>query len=45
VKEIRAEIENKIASSCKRNPKTLNAYVNSQKKCRDDIQVLKLEDG
>jgi hypothetical protein len=45
VKRVRTEIENNIAKKCKREPKLLYAYINSQRKCKGEIKMLDLEDG
>jgi hypothetical protein len=45
VKRVRSDMEYKVADKCKQEPKLLFSYINSQKKFREDIKVLKLEDG
>ena len=39
--KVRCEFEQKIANNCKSNPKQLYNYINSQKKCKDQIRMLK----
>jgi hypothetical protein len=45
VRRVRQELEYQIAVKCKQEPKLLYSYINSQKKIKDDIKVLRLEDG
>jgi hypothetical protein len=45
VKRVREDLEYKIAAKCKHEPKLLYSYINGQKKIKDSIRALKLENG
>ena len=45
IKSIRREYENSIIEKCKKQPKLLFSYINSQKNCRDEIKFLKDKSG
>ncbi len=45
VRRVRADLEYELATKCKHEPKLLYSYINSQKKVKDEIKALTLDDG